>query len=69
MKSWLTGKCINCDYPVVVTQAVDQSYDYCWYCSNPSCWNHSSKEDTYDSDKPEWVNLKGERITPIRMGK
>ena len=69
MLSWITGICMECAYPVVVTQGQAGLDDYCWYCSNPACENHNAKEGTFDMEHPSWVNLRGGRITPIRIGK
>jgi hypothetical protein len=61
--SWMKGHCIDCDYPVVVTQPSDVTkyngkyYDYSWYCSNPDCDNHSPPVGTGDMIYPEWVYL------------
>jgi len=70
MLSWITGRCEECTYPVVVTQGQTPTHDYCWYCSNPACSNHNVKEETGDMEKPDWVVMKmGDRITPMRIGK
>lgn len=56
--SWFTGLCVECGYPVVVTQPNMKTHptdDYRWYCSNPDCIRHIHKEHTGDMENPEWV--------------
>ena len=60
MRSWMTGKCRECYYEVVVTQPDNDNFpydDYQWYCSNPKCKNHDTKIHTGDMEHPEWVEL------------
>jgi hypothetical protein len=57
--SWFTGVCGSCKFPVVVTQPDSELFphsDYQWYCSNPSCENHTRKTHTGDMEVPNWLD-------------
>ncbi len=56
--AWMSIRiCVDCGYPVVVTQATDDEYDYAWYCASPLCTRHTP-ENTGDMDHPLWAVCK-----------
>lgn len=59
--SWLSGVCVDCNFPIVVTQPDIDNFpvsDYWWYCSNKKCTNHLIGEHTGDMEVPKFYKEK-----------
>lgn len=60
--TWLfVDTCVDCDYPIVVTQATKEFCDYWFYCSNKNCINHADGEQVGDMEYPTFCK-KGREI-------